>query len=62
MTNQYEQLCNAAALQQMGIKVCYKINKYFGDLLKDWLNNIHPIKVKYIDDTERIIKNLVQSI
>ena len=59
MTNQYEQQCNAAALHELGVKVCHKIDHHFGDLLKNWLKNISPIKFAYTDHTEKIIENLV---
>ena len=34
---QYEQLCNAAALQKMGVKVIHKIDNKFAQVFREWI-------------------------
>ncbi len=41
--NHYEQLCNAAALQKMGISVCEDITNDFNLIIEKWLNTPHII-------------------
>jgi hypothetical protein len=45
--SQYEQQCNAAALQEMGIRVLKSIDHTFSDHLEDWINNDERIKMDY---------------
>jgi len=58
--NQYEQLCNAAALQQMGIRVVYKISGQFSTVLEEWLYSEHVRKLTDISDT-RSLRNTILS-
>lgn len=47
MRGQYEQQCNAAALEQMGVYCLKKIGSDFETHFYHWLNNIKPVKVNY---------------
>ncbi len=47
MNDQYEQLCNAAALKEMGVKVLYQIDDTFINELKDWLANSQILDVDF---------------
>jgi len=58
MHNQYEQLCNAAALEKMGIRVVKRVKHYFSDILKDWLKNTNPVQIKYQDHTAQIVQSI----
>lgn len=58
MFNQYEQLCNAAALKKMGVTVSRKIKYYFSDILKDWIKNITPLQINYKDQTKQIVNGI----
>ncbi|OCB76627.1 glycosyltransferase family protein [Flavobacterium crassostreae] len=59
--NHYEQECNAAALQKMGVPVVYDVDKNFSDTIADWLNatllypkieaNNIPETLEYLFDT-----------
>lgn len=50
----YEQMCNGAALKQMGVSVLDKIDANFSDQIEDWYNgrklNIQ-LKANNISDT-----------
>lgn len=52
--NQYEQLCNAAALKEMGVPVIYKINGGFSNRLDEWLQSVRIRKLTEISDTQTL--------
>ncbi len=58
--NQYEQLCNAAALNKMGIHVVYKIDSSFREKISDWLKNAPIIPLNEVADTEHLTDKLVR--
>ncbi len=55
MKGQYEQQCNAAALQEMGVPVIKSLKEKHIDKIKDWLASNALITVDYSNDTEAII-------
>ncbi|WP_126971925.1 glycosyltransferase family protein [Gynurincola endophyticus] len=59
MKNQYEQHCNAAALQEMGIPVMKCLKEKNLKLLRTWVNSSTPISVNYPDKTEEIIDEVL---
>jgi len=60
MVNQYEQLCNAEALKQLGVKVLDKIDANFKIHLGEWLNNPHIIPINYPDNARDIIETIIK--
>src|SRR5215831_7790716 len=56
---QYEQLCNAAALKKIGIKVLDKIDDDFTDTFNNWVNDPHTPGITYKYSTEAIINILM---
>lgn len=59
MKNQYEQLCNALALKEMGVKTLKKLShKNLTKIIK-WIDNDKIIEVNYPDTTEDIIEALL---
>lgn len=59
MKNQYEQKCNALALQQMGVPVLKKLNKKRIPKIAKWLSS-EPVKnIEYRDTTEDIIESIL---
>jgi len=52
--NQYEQLCNAAALQQMGINVSFNITDQFSKRLEEWLYTANVRTLTDITDTDNL--------
>lgn len=54
--NQYEQECNAFALEQLGIKTSKKL---VADEISEWVNSNFYLNVNYPNDIEKIIINEV---
>lgn len=59
MKGQYEQHCNAAALQKMGITVMKSLKKKHEEVIGEWLKNGKIITVDYPDTTERILEQIL---
>ena len=58
--NQYEQLCNAAALQQMGVDVVKSIDGTFSTTIENWLRESSPVQLPEIADTDMLAKDIVR--
>lgn len=58
--NQYEQLCNAAALNAMGIHVIKKIDHTFKEKVVHWLQDATPVTLNESVDTGHLTKKLVR--
>lgn len=59
MLTQYEQECNAAALQSMGVPVIRSLNKRYYDPIRSWLTAGTPVAVTYPDITSEIIAKMI---
>lgn len=55
MKNQYEQHCNAAALESMGVPVLPGLSKKYIPEIEKWIKDDRIIEVNYPDETEKII-------
>ncbi|MCY7420518.1 MAG: glycosyl transferase [Chitinophagaceae bacterium] len=60
MKGQYEQQCNAAALQEMGIPVIKSLKKKHLETIIHWIENDATIHVDYPDETESIFLRIIQ--
>ena len=60
MKNQYEQHCNAAALESLGVPVLKNFKKKQLPLLHKWIEKAKPIEVNYPDMTEKIIDMVLE--
>jgi uncharacterized protein (TIGR00661 family) len=58
MNNQYEQKCNAAFLEHLGVTVLKNLDEAYLTL-KIWLNTSNVIHIDYTDETRRILKEVV---
>lgn len=58
--NQYEQLCNAAALKKMGVSVAYRLGEEFITTLNRWIDSPNVVALPEIADTEKITAALLQ--
>ena len=56
---QYEQQCNAAALEQMGIKKLDKLDDDFAGHFEEWVGS-KPVKISYDHSTEEIVANVMK--
>lgn len=61
MTDQYEQQCNAVALEQLGVKVVWK-PKYLASEVKTWLENLKPLQCQYSDNAKLIVDQIMSQI
>ncbi len=59
MLTQYEQQCNAAAIEKMGIPVIYMLSEKYYDDIKWWLTSGNPVNVNYPDQTAAIIERII---
>mgnify|MGYP001551546601 CR=1 FL=1 len=55
---QYEQVCNAAALQNIGITVLKKIEEDFQQTFYDWLSKPNEIQIDYSNTIPNILERL----
>jgi uncharacterized protein (TIGR00661 family) len=60
MQDQYEQHCNAAALQDIGVPVIKSLNSKYYDVISDWISSDIRIPVNYPDRTTEIVAQLVK--
>lgn len=60
MKGQYEQQCNAAALQEMGIEVLKSLKIKYVDKIDNWVRSSGTVSVNYPDITENIITNILK--
>jgi uncharacterized protein (TIGR00661 family) len=58
---QYEQKCNAAALEKMGITVLNSLNDRFGPEFYRWMNKAEVIKLRPDHSTRAIVSYLMHS-
>lgn len=56
----YEQGCNAAALEGLGVKVIKQIDCHFNTIFSDWINKYQPIKLELTHSTSAIVAYLIQ--
>lgn len=56
--NQYEQLCNAAALEMMGICIAQNWGDALEEKLRSWLNDYPVVHLEEIADAERVAEKL----
>ncbi|ADR21409.1 glycosyl transferase [Marivirga tractuosa] len=59
MKGQYEQQCNAAALEKMGVKVIESLKASSKKGLDDFFNSNEKVNVNYPNQTDEIIRKLV---
>lgn len=60
ITNQYEQYCNAAALEKMGFKTTRKIDDSFVDLVRNWIDDTPAIQLSEIADTSKLVDLILE--
>lgn len=56
---QYEQKCNAAALEQLGVKTISQLDENFKNVFNDWIANDKDVKLNYEYSTSEIISTLM---
>ncbi len=59
--NQYEQLCNAAALEELGGKVIYAIDGTFKEKVEDWLINSRALNLPETSDEDDLVQKILKA-
>jgi uncharacterized protein (TIGR00661 family) len=57
---QYEQKCNAAALEQLGVKVIKQLDENFTQHFNNWMDSNTQIKVHYHKNAATIVANAIE--
>jgi uncharacterized protein (TIGR00661 family) len=60
--HQYEQLCNAAALKQLGCTIVSAIDNNFIDQVQHWLVNDNPVQVIFPDNAQTIAQTILSAL
>ncbi|MFT2011223.1 glycosyltransferase family protein [Pontibacter sp. 13R65] len=60
MKNQFEQVCNAAVLQHMGVSTLKNLKKKQLPALHQWVAEGPTVKVNYPDETAALVQRIVQ--
>ncbi len=60
MPDQYEQRCNAVALEEMGIRIIEKIGADFPKVLRHWLDEVKTIHIPYENMSEEIVRRVIE--
>lgn len=61
MKGQYEQQCNAAALELMGVPVIHNLKEKQFDKIEQWLTSNDKVEVFYPDQTRMIVRKLLEN-
>lgn len=57
---QYEQLCNAAALEALGVKVIHRIDDTFAQQFREWIATDNQQKITYSDNAHLLVRHLLE--
>ncbi len=60
MKNQFEQTCNAAAAEELGLPTIHHIDKNLVAELRKWVESEKKIQINFADETEEIVNKLVR--
>ena len=60
INGQYEQQCNAVAMEKLGVYVLHKIDEQFKDHFYNWINRPGPTKVKYNNSISEALNYLLE--
>jgi uncharacterized protein (TIGR00661 family) len=60
MLQQYEQQCNAAGLEDIGVPIIPVLSKAYYEQIRNWINKGKPVRIEYPDQTAEIIAQLVR--
>lgn len=59
MKNQYEQLCNTRALQELGVASIPNIKKKHRDCIKEWLDDETAVHMPYPDTAQEVVDKIL---
>ena len=61
LASHYEQECNAAALEELGVMTLKKIDNSFPSHFQEWLESYAPIQLDYPEETEKIVQEILDT-
>ncbi len=56
---QYEQQCNAAALERLGVKSLQGLTEHFPHQFESWIQNARPVDIQFRHSTAQIIETMM---
>ena len=56
MNDQYEQLCNAVALEDMGVTIVRSIDDTFKSRVEQWLKESEPVDIRFPDHSDLLVQ------
>ena len=59
--NQYEQLSNAAALEELGGEIVYHIDHAFKNTVRNWIKNGKVLRLSEISDENELVQKIITS-
>lgn len=59
MFDQYEQLCNAAALEELGVRVVNRIDDNFQHTIRDWLEGPNACSYHFEPQPEKMVERIL---
>lgn len=59
--NQYEQLCNASAIEQLGGTVIYSLDQTFKEKVSNWLKEDNTLHLPETSNEEELIQKILQA-
>lgn len=60
MKSQFEQWCNAAALEAMGVPVLKRMKKKAVAKIREWVDSNETVEIEYPDQTEMIVQQIIE--
>ncbi|HET8829719.1 MAG TPA: glycosyltransferase family protein [Pelobium sp.] len=61
MKNQFEQTCNAAAAEELGLPIVKQIDANLVATLRKWVDSDEKIQIDFPDETEQIVNDLINN-
>lgn len=58
---QYEQLCNAVALNQLGAEVVYRVDQNFNNILSAWIDEGKELNLPEISDEDDLVQKIINA-
>jgi len=60
MWDQYEQICNAAALREFGVRIVESITDDFSEVLRSWIENDQASEYRFKPEPQNIAKRILE--
>ncbi|WP_442794300.1 glycosyltransferase family protein [Pelobium manganitolerans] len=61
MKDQFEQACNAAAAEELGIPIIHQINDDLVPTLRNWVDSDEKVNIHFPDETAEVVDSLIKN-